>query len=75
MEGKNGSLASTQKIAEAHFFLNLLTEEERRIIGDKDSFDYYLSAFLSAGRTVDYRLRHEQSGTSGQTAALQNLER
>ncbi len=33
---------------------------ERQITGDRQPFDYYLSAFLSAGRTVDYRLCHEQ---------------
>jgi hypothetical protein len=37
-----------------------MAEQERRIIGDKEPFDHYLSAFLSAGWTVDYRLRHEQ---------------
>jgi hypothetical protein len=48
-----------KKIAEAHYFLRLLTEQEPRIAGDKDPFDFLLSAFHSAGRTVDYRLRHE----------------
>jgi hypothetical protein len=52
-----------KKIAEAHFFLGKLTEEERRLIGDKEPFDYYLRAFLNAARTVDYRLRHEQGAT------------
>jgi hypothetical protein len=28
--------------------------------GDKEPFDYYLSGFLSAARSIDYRLRHEQ---------------
>ena len=28
-------------------------------VGDKQLFDFYLSAFLGAGRTVDCRLRHE----------------
>jgi hypothetical protein len=50
-----------KKIAEARFFLRKMAEYERRIIGDREPFDYYLSAFLSAGRTIDYRLRHEQS--------------
>jgi hypothetical protein len=49
-----------KKIAEAQFFLDKLTAQEPRIIGDKEPFDYYLSAFLNATRTVDYRLRHEQ---------------
>jgi hypothetical protein len=49
-----------KKVAEAQFFLEKLIKQEARIIGDKDPFDYYLSAFLSAVRTVDYRLRCEQ---------------
>jgi hypothetical protein len=36
-----------------------MREQEERFVGDKEPFDYYLSAFLSAGRSVDYRLRHE----------------
>jgi hypothetical protein len=52
-----------RKIAEAHFFLRHMIEQERRLVGDRESFDYYLSAFLSAGRTVDYRLRHAQKAT------------
>jgi hypothetical protein len=52
-----------KKIEEAHFFLGKLTEQEPRIIGDKEPFDYYLSAFLNAARTVDYRLRDQQRAT------------
>jgi hypothetical protein len=48
-----------KKLAEAHYFLRLLRDQEPRIGGDKDPFDFLLSAFLSAGRSVDYRLRHE----------------
>jgi hypothetical protein len=48
------------KLAEAQFFLDKMTKQEPRVAGDRRPFDYYLSAFLSAGRTVDYRLRHEQ---------------
>ena len=36
-------------------------EQERKAFGDKEPFDFYLSAFLNAARTVDYRLRHEQA--------------
>ena len=50
-----------KKLAEAQFFLRKLTDQERKMIGDMEPFDYYLSAFLSAGRTVDNRLRHEQA--------------
>jgi hypothetical protein len=49
-----------KKIAEADFFLGKMREQEQRFVGDREPFDYYLSAFLSAARTVDYRLRHEQ---------------
>jgi hypothetical protein len=49
-----------KKLAEARFFLSKMSEQEKRAFGDKEPFDFYLSAFLSAARTVDYRLRHEQ---------------
>ncbi len=51
-----------KKIGEAQFFLGQLIERERRAFGDHVQFDYYFSAFLNAGRTVDYRLCHEQKG-------------
>jgi hypothetical protein len=38
-----------KKIAEAHFFLHHISEQERRLIGNRLPFDYYLSAFLNAG--------------------------
>jgi hypothetical protein len=63
MEVKMDLARVHKKIAEAHFFLGKMTEQEPRIIGDKEPFDYYLSAFLNAARTVDYRLRHEQGAT------------
>jgi hypothetical protein len=56
-----------KKLTEAAFFLNKMAEQERRIFGHGglsepfEPFDYYLSAFLNAGRTVDYRLRHQQA--------------
>jgi hypothetical protein len=50
-----------KKIAEAHFFLGKLTKQEPRLLGDKEPFDYYLSAFLNAARTVDYQLHREQA--------------
>jgi hypothetical protein len=46
-----------KKLREARFFLEKMDEHER------NAFDFYLSAFLNAGRTVDYRLRHEQGAT------------
>jgi hypothetical protein len=50
-----------KKLEEAEFFLSLMCGEERREIGNRDWFDFFLSAFLSAARTVDYRLRHERA--------------
>jgi hypothetical protein len=52
-----------KKLREAKFFLNKMSEQERLAFGDKEPFDFYLSAFLSAARTVDYRLCHEQAAT------------
>jgi len=52
-----------KKVREARFFLDQMRQQERRAFGDKEPFDFYLSAFLSAARTVDYRLRHEQPAT------------
>jgi hypothetical protein len=50
-----------KKIAEAQFFLDKMIKQETRIIGDKEPFDYYLSAFLSAGGSVDIRFRDEHT--------------
>jgi hypothetical protein len=50
------------KIAEAHFFLGKMTEQEPRIIGDKEPFDYYLSAFLSAAMSVRGSFHVRQNG-------------
>ncbi len=47
-----------KKLGEARFFLEKMREDEAKAFGDK-AFEFYLSAFLNAGRTVDYRLRHE----------------
>jgi len=49
-----------KKVGEAQFFLEKMIQRERRLFGDHVQFDYYMSAFLNAGRTVDYRLSHEQ---------------
>ena len=48
-----------KKLREASFFLSKMIEHERLAFDNKEPFDFYLSAFLNAGRTVDYRLRHE----------------
>ena len=58
MSGMN--IEGTQKkLREANFFLDKMIDHECRAVPNKEPFDFYLSAFLNAGRTVDYRLRHE----------------
>jgi hypothetical protein len=49
-----------KKLREARFFLRKMGERAQIAFGEHEEFDFYLSAFLSAGRSVDYRLRHEQ---------------
>ncbi len=49
-----------KKLREARFHLGKMNDQERRAFGDKEPFDFHLSAFLSAAKTVDNRLRHEQ---------------
>ena len=49
-----------KKLREARFFLDKMRDQVGRAFGDKEPFDYYLSACLGAARSVDYRLRHEQ---------------
>lgn len=36
-----------------------MKDHDSRAFGDKEPFDFCLSAFLSAARSVDWRLRHE----------------
>jgi hypothetical protein len=52
-----------KKLREAQFFLEKMRERERMAFGDPEVFDFLLSAFLNAVRTVDYRLCHEQKRT------------
>ena len=47
-----------KKLREARFFLKKMAERAAMAFGEHERFDFYLSAFLSAGRSVDYRLRH-----------------
>jgi hypothetical protein len=49
-----------KKLREACFFLSKMVELSRLAFSDPEEIDFYLSAFLSAGRSVDYRLRYEQ---------------
>jgi hypothetical protein len=57
-----------KKLREARFFLNKMEERERMAFDDKEPFDFYLSAFLNAGRTVDYRLRQTATYPTWRTA-------
>jgi hypothetical protein len=52
-----------KKLREAKYFLDQMIEKESLAFGDKEPFDFNLSAFLSASRSIDYRLRHEQPET------------
>jgi hypothetical protein len=49
-----------KKLREAEFFLFHLKQREQQPLGIAEELDFVLSAFLSAARAVDYRLRHEQ---------------
>ena len=51
--------AAEKKLREAGFFLDRMREQEARASGDQEPFDFYLSAFLNAARTIQYRLVHE----------------
>src|SRR6516165_7648517 len=48
-----------KKLREARFFLNHMIEQER-MAGDEKPFDFYLSAFLSAGMSVRDAFHVEQ---------------
>ena len=52
-----------KKLREVGFFLNQMRDRESSAYGDKEPFDFCLSACLGAARSVDYRLRHEQPTT------------
>ena len=51
-----------KKLREAKFFLNKMSEHERMAFDDKKPFEFFFSAFLSAGRSVGYYLQHKQKG-------------
>ena len=55
------NLDGVEKAREADFFLAKMVQWEARAFGDREPFDFYLSAFLSAAKSIDYRLRHEQA--------------
>jgi len=50
-----------KKLREAAYFLHKMAEEERRLVGGNERFDFYLGALLSAGRSVDYRLLADET--------------
>jgi hypothetical protein len=52
--------ATEKKLREAAFFLDKMEEEERRSVGDREPFDFYLSAFLSATMTVRKSYHYRQ---------------
>jgi hypothetical protein len=49
-----------KKLCEARFFLARMTEAARSTNLEREDFDFYLSAFLSAGRSVTLVLQVEQ---------------
>jgi len=55
-----------KKLREACFFFGKMAERAQMAFGEHEEFDFYLSAFLSAGRSIRYRLHHEQ-GTAYKT--------
>jgi hypothetical protein len=66
--GAGGKLGSDlarlhTKLAEAQFFLGKMIEQERRAFGDRQPFDYYLSAFLNAGMSVRGGFQYRQNPT------------
>ena len=53
--------ATRKKLAEAQFFLRKLTAFREQVISNEpEAFDFYLSAFLSAARSVTFALQTEQ---------------
>ena len=52
--------ATRKKLREARFFLEKLRDEVKSIPRDPELFEFYLSAFLSAGRSVTFVLQAEE---------------
>ena len=52
-----------KKLREAKFFLGHVSKSGRSPQLDREDFDFYLSAFLSAGRSVTLFLQCEQKGS------------
>ncbi|TLY40930.1 MAG: hypothetical protein E6K58_10925 [Nitrospirae bacterium] len=47
-----------KKLRETRFYLRQLLEQRQLAFSDPEEFDFCLSAFLCAARSIDYRLRH-----------------
>ncbi len=53
--------ATQKKLREAKFFLRLLSQTTQKVIGiEPEAFESYLSAFLSAARSVTFALQYEE---------------
>ncbi|RXZ45438.1 hypothetical protein [Crenobacter cavernae] len=53
--------ATKNKLHETKFFLHLLVKESEKLIrNEPEAFRYYLSAFLSAARSVTFALQSEE---------------
>ncbi len=53
--------ATQKKLREAHFFIQkLLAESEAVVPNEREAFQFYLSAFLSAARSITFALRCEE---------------
>jgi hypothetical protein len=54
-----------KRIREAEFFLERMRDVETRVAPVGEQFDFYLSAFLGAGRAVDAKLTAEHGDAYG----------
>jgi hypothetical protein len=54
-----------KKIREAEFFLERMREFEARMLPTGEQFDFYLTAHLSAARSVEFKLEQEHGATYG----------
>jgi len=53
--------ATQRKLREAQFFHNLLDQESRRPNRTDEAFRFYLSAFISAARSISWVLKKEET--------------
>src|SRR5579859_3617696 len=64
--GKAMDLGNVEKkIREAEFFLERMRDVESRVAPAGEQFDFYLSAFLGAARSVDAKLTTEHGDAYG----------